>query len=141
MLQWHISTRSSGISQKYLLIFQQSSVPFLSPSVVATFIREPYGITGKREVNTCHLCTNKLNFFLERQSVIKKVIKTLNENTSILFIIPFFYFVNSKQGLLSLYLGHDLLFSSRDGNLNLIFNLKKYFHTGNLTFFQFQKTM
>lgn len=75
----------------------------------------------------CHLCTNKLNFLLERQSVIKKVIKTLNQNTSILFIIPFFDFVNSKQGLLSLYLGHNLLFSSKDGNLNFIFNFKKIF--------------
>lgn len=72
MLQWYISTRSSGNSCKYLLIFQKSSVPFLSSSAVITFIREPYGITRKREVNTCHLCTNKLNFFLERQSVIKK---------------------------------------------------------------------
>lgn len=127
MLQWHTSTRSSRISYKYLLIFQKSSVPFLSPSADMTFIREPRGITRKREVNLCHLCTNKLNFFLERQSAIKKVNKTLNQNTNIPFIIPFSYFANSKQGLLSLYSEHNLLFSSRDGNLNLIFNIKKIF--------------
>lgn len=41
-------------------------------SAVIMFLREPYGIARKREVNMCHLCTNKLNFFLSRQSSNKK---------------------------------------------------------------------
>lgn len=59
-----------------------------------------------------HLCTNKLNFFLDRQTSNKKTLsESLNQNAIIPFISPFSYFANSKEGLLFLYSGEDSLLS------------------------------
>lgn len=76
-----------------------------------------------------HLCTNKLNFFLDRQSSnLKKRSKSLKQNhllsllSHLLSLSPILLI--QKRDYCSFTQGKNLLLPCREGNLNLTLNLK-----------------